>query len=61
MVSRTLVCPGLLLIATTPHNVAVGNHANWFQFSSVSTTATSPQSCLAIISATCCILCSGVQ
>src|SRR4029077_4315079 len=62
MASRTLVSPGLFPVATTRHVMSrsvitpIG-----FKFSSLSTTATSPQSCLTIISAACCTVCSGVQ
>jgi len=62
MASCTLVCSGLLRAATTRHAISrsvirpIG-----FKFSSVSTTAISPQSCLTITSAACCTLCSGVQ
>src|SRR6266446_1770851 len=62
MTSRTLVCSGLLPVATTRQAISRSVITPMgFKFSSVSTTAISPHSCLAIISAACCTLCSGVQ
>src|SRR5436190_16814973 len=60
--SRALLCVGLFPVATTRHAISrsvitpIG-----FKFSTVSTMAISPQSCLTIISAACCTVCSGVQ
>src|SRR5438067_10674888 len=62
MASRTLVCFGLLPVATTRHVMSLSVITPMtFMLSSFSTTGISPQSCFTIISAACCTLCSGVQ